>query len=137
MSNYSQKKRSARGRFDGPGLYTHPRGAKVQVGTYCHKMVRLASMGLFDVELFQLPGEFDDEIKWPVKCTVTVHLLNQLGDHDHIRQRMILSLTRPQEKTYAGYLLRVHYRTIEDRSKDRIRYLKDDCLKFRVHVELN
>ncbi len=130
VSNYSKKK--WKGRFDGPSFYAHPRGVNFQVGTYHHPLEVLY------VELHQLPGEFDDEIEWPVKCTVTVHLLNQLGDHDHIRGSKTLTLTSQQEKTYTDEPdpLGVRCSTIEDRSKIGIRYLKDDCLKVRVYVEL-
>ncbi len=129
VSYYSQKENALQ--FEGPTFHTHPRGVKVQVGTNYHWS------GCFYVELFQLPGEFDDEIEWPVKCTVTVHLLNQLGDHDHIHGSKTLTLNRQQEKTYIQPdPLGIQYSDIEDCSKVGIRYLKDDCLKVKVYVEL-
>ncbi len=131
VSNYSKKKRKLR--FDGPSFYVHPGGVKLLVGTDNRAKY-------FYVELYQLPGEFDDEITWPVKCTVTVYLLNQLGDYAHISGSKTLTLTRPQKKTYTAepdpLQLSVEYSTIEDCSKVGIRYLKDDCLKVRVYVEL-
>ncbi len=128
VSNYSKK--MCKGRFEGPSFYAHSRGVNFLVGTDHWD-------DTFYVELYQLPGEFDDEIEWPVKCTVTVHLLNQLGEHDHIRGSKTLTLTRPQKKTYTGASadpLDVLYTTIEDCSKVGIRYLQDDCLKVRVYV---
>ncbi len=123
VPNYSQKK-GTEVRFDGPTFYTYPRESRFKL---------VPTM----VKLYQLPGEFDDEIKWPVKCTVTVHLLNQLGDHDHIRGSKTLMLTRPQKKTYTGGPdpLMVPYTTIHF-PKVGIQYLKDGCLKVRVYIAL-
>ncbi len=62
VSNYGQKKN--KNCFDGPSFYAHPRGVNIQVRSD-HNYD-----GNFYVEFYQLPGEFDDEIEWPVKCTV-------------------------------------------------------------------
>ncbi len=134
--NYSQNKgRWTGSTVGGPLLYTHCRGAKVQVCTSFKQEI----LSRVNVQLHQLPGEFDDEIKWPVKCTVTVHLLNQLRDQDHISGSQTFTLARPTKRSYAGYpdSLEVYQNTIENRSTRDIQYLKDDCLRFRVSVELN
>ncbi len=130
VSKYSQYKGTYT-TVDGPVFYTHPRGAKVQVHTSFY------SSTVF-IGLLELPGEFDDEIKWPVKCTVTVHLLNQLRDQDHISGSRTFTLTRPTKRTDIGSdPLKVEYYRIEDRSKRGVQYLKDDHIRFRVSVELN
>ncbi len=95
VSNYSHNKGNAGwtgSAVDGPLLYTHPRGAKVQVCTWFYSSTVY-------VQLYRLPGEFDYEIKWPVKCTVTVHLLNQLRDQDHISGSRTYTFTRPTTRT--------------------------------------
>ena len=33
--------------------------------------------------LYLLPGVYDKELKWPIKCTVHLEMLNQRGDHGH------------------------------------------------------
>ena len=33
--------------------------------------------------LYSLPGDYDKELKWPIKCTVQLEMLNQRGDHGH------------------------------------------------------
>ncbi len=118
---------------DGPLFYTHPRGAKLQAHTFF-----CSDFGIIGVQLCQVPGEFDDEIKLPVKCTVTVHLLNQLRDQDHISGSETFTLTRPTKRTYTGEPdpLEVDYNTIEDSSKREVQYLKDDCIRCRVSVVL-
>ena len=68
-----------------PAFYTHPYGYRMCVnvdpngygdgeGTY--------------VSLFtcMLRGPFDDYLKWPFRGSVTIQVVNQAGDHDHIEK---------------------------------------------------
>ncbi len=133
VSDYSWYKGTGTSlRADCPLFYTHLRGAKVQVRTVFNYSATVC------VELWRLPGEFDDLIEWPVKCIVTVHLLNQLRDQDHISGSRTIVLARPTKRSYARHPdpLDVECNIIEDRSRREVQYLKDDCIRFRVGVEL-
>ncbi len=132
LSGYSLYKKEKVTSVYGPLFYTHRRGARVQVRTYFGAYV--------DIELHQVPGEFDDEIDWPVKCAVTVHILDQWRDHHHISGGRTFTLARPFKRTYTGQpdALRVNYNTIEGCSKRdvHVKYVQDDCIRYRVSVKL-
>ena len=59
-----------------PGFYLSPCGYKMAL-----KVTR--SIGI-NCCLALLPGEYDDTLEWPFQGEVTVELLNQLEDKDHI-----------------------------------------------------
>lgn len=91
-----------------------------------------------ELRVYQCHGRHDDKIKWPVHCTVTVYLLNQLQDDRHISGSKRVKLTAAgHSHTGEPDPLCVDYATIEDCSQKRngTQYLKDNCLKFRVCVE--
>ena len=60
-----------------PGFYLSPCGYKMAL-----KVTR--SIGI-NCCLALLPGEYDDTLEWPFQGEVTVELLNQLEDKDHIK----------------------------------------------------
>lgn len=61
---------------DSPPVYSHPRGYKLYLQVY--------AMGLgITVTACLMHGEFDDELIWPFKGTVTFKMLNQDADADH------------------------------------------------------
>ena len=89
------------------------------------------------VELHQRPGECDDRVNWPVKCTLTATLLNQSSDQHHISRSRDYVLSWPsKESRIDPNVLYVPYPTIKDRSQQDRTYLKDDNLKFRFLLEL-
>ena len=58
-------------------------------GGYCFKLnidTNGAGIALgthISAYLYLLPGDYDKELKWPIKCTVHLEMLNQRGDHGH------------------------------------------------------
>ena len=130
-TKYSQYKAKNK-RVEGPVIYTHPMGAKVQV---CVLFADHIYGNEVQVELWQLPGEFDQTISWPLKCTVTAQLFNQSSDQHHIRRSVDFHLSRPTER-YRQHpdVLRIDYSTMSDRSQKDKKYLKHDSLKFEVDV---
>ena len=108
-------------RVDGPVLCT---ALKIQIKFLFSSRV--------EVELWQLPGESDDRVNWPVKCTVTATLLNQSSDQHHISGSQDYKLSRPtgESRIFPDVLI-VLYSTIKDCSKQDRLYLKYNDLKFR------
>ena len=89
-----------------------------------------------EVQLYQLPGEFDDRVNWLVRCTVTAILLNQSSDQHHISDSPDYVLSRPtEERRIIPDVLDVPYYTLKDRSQQDRQYLKDDNLKFRLFLQ--
>ena len=33
-----------------------------------------------------MKGQFDDHLKWPFRGEITIQIVNQDGDHDHVEQ---------------------------------------------------
>ena len=50
---------------------------------------------LFRMDLWSMPGEYDDQLKWPANAKFTVELINQTGG-ENVRHSRTLEL----EKTY-------------------------------------
>ena len=128
LANYSRYEGNTR--VEGPVLCTAP---KIQI-----KILFTTFGPRLEVELHQLPGESDDRVNWPVKCTVTATLLNQPSDQHHISRSQDYELSRPtKERRIEPDVLDVPYPTINNRFKPDRRYMKDDNLKYRFHLQLN
>ena len=126
-----------------PGFYTHTCGYKM--------CLRVDADGDGDgggthvsVFLHLMKGENDDDLTWPFAYKCTVSLLNQLKDEDH-HTRTYYS---PKDKSYVSRVLSgekgaawgphhfIAHTKLDLQEKEQCQYLKDDCLCFRVQVEL-
>ena len=67
--------------FSGP-FYSYPGGYcfKLNIDTNGHGKALGTHLSAY---LHLLPGDYDKELKWPMKCTVHLDMLNQRGDHGH------------------------------------------------------
>ena len=70
-----------------PGFYTHHNGYKM--------CIRVDPNGNGDgegthISIFTclMKGLYDDHLKWPFKGNITIQIVNQAGDHDHIEYTM-------------------------------------------------
>ena len=62
-------------------FYTHHNGYKMQLRVYPN-----GENGYISVYCFFMRGENDDNLKWPYKGTITIILLNQLKDSEHLTE---------------------------------------------------
>ena len=58
-----------------PPMYTHLHGYKFYIKVY---------MSDLSVGLYSMPGKDDATLQWPAKFTITLQLLNQHRNQDHI-----------------------------------------------------
>ena len=82
-----------------------------------------------------MPGEFDGILQWPVRCTVTLQLLNLYRDQDHFTVTKHLKWNKPGcEKRFAGSFGKkfIAHADLELNVQKQTQYLKDDCLSFCV-----
>ena len=132
-SKYQKEK--ARGSvMDSASMYTHP-------GGYNFKLT-LWPNGFNDgkgthvsVSVHTLKGDHDDELKFPVKFTITVQLLNQHRDQDHHTRDIQCELTRANIgcRRYIGAdWMFIPHAALEWNRDKQTQYLKDDCLKLRI-----
>ena len=49
---------------------------------------------------FPMKGSYDDHLKWPFRGVVTIQIVNQAGDHNHIEKTTTYNDQTPEE--YVG-----------------------------------
>ena len=146
MTNFEQHK-TKNDQWYSPPFYTHPRGYKMCLDVNANGSGdgRGTHVSVF---AFLMRGEFDDHLEWPFRGHVTVAMLNQLEDDNHIIKT--IPFTETSESKHIGRV------TIGDRAPGawgcptfiahtdlkynpvkNCQYLKYDCLCFQiVKVEL-
>ena len=118
----------------GPTFFTYPMGYKVQITIWFSKYLKQIK-----VELPSVVGEFDDHLQWPLHCTLSVQLLDQLGKY-HLERSKELKITRNHWNVHMVSLtgednaVGISYNEIQN-PRNGAQYLKDDCLHFRVDVK--
>ena len=143
MDSFNRHKKNNTEWYSEP-FYTHPGGYKM--------CVRIDANGFNDsnfVSLFTciMKGEYDDELSWPFHGKITVELLNQKADDHHYAYT--ISYDESIGQGYYHYADRVidgeknpgwgssdfiSHHKISQKPGSSVQYLKDDCLKFRIHV---
>ena len=79
-----------------PPFYTHPSGYKMCLwvdanGNGHYKGTHLS------VLVCLMRGEFDDQLKWPFRGKITIKLVNQEEDEDHVVKTVYFTSSVPQE----------------------------------------
>ena len=101
MTNFSKEKENGKcgtSVWYGPAMYTHVGGYKFCIAVYANGLG--AGLGkAMAVRLYSLPGEFDDQLKWPAKAKFTIELVNQCGNNNVIAGGCN-SWVKPQTKIY-------------------------------------
>ena len=123
VHRYSQYEGNHKMWEDGPTFYTCPLGHMVKIYIYFASRLH--------VELQIVPGEFDDQLQWPLHCTLSSQLLDQHGEH-HLERSAELQIGKEQ----CPVALSINYAFDEIKNpKNGAQYLKEDCLHFRVDVK--
>ena len=133
MSNFNQLKTMDTCWY-GPPMYTHTYGYKFFVVVYANGWGRGKGTHV-PVYLYSMSGEFNATLQWPVKVTITLQLLNQHRDQDHITVTKPFQWTKSENDwVYAGdfHSRFVSHAVLEYNAQKQTQYLKDDCLHFRV-----
>ena len=135
MNNFNKLKTDNK-TWTSPDLYTHEGGYKIYF--------RVNPNGFFNdgnvsVLLYSKPSKFDNQLKWPVKATITLQLLNQHRDQDHITMTTKeCQWSKPTTlTTITGWYNTFPHADLEWNDRKQTQYLKNDCLVFRLtKVEL-
>ena len=128
ISNFSLYRNSATNkRVTGPVLYTHVMGGMLEVHFFMAQ-----TLHQIIVELWQSPGDFDEEVQWPVRCNVVVQLIDQRGSGEHITGSAQYQLEQPEEVCCkVAEVLKVAY---SDLMPDSSKYILSDRLNFTISV---
>ena len=77
MKDFANEK--MRSNWKSPDMYTHKRGYKFCIGVnFVRSLVAGAVDDYIDVYVCARLGLYDSQLKWPVKATITLELINQL-----------------------------------------------------------
>ena len=127
MTEFSKHMRKGRNWFS-PPFYSGPVGYKM-----CLCVVNDGFMpGYFALSVYLMRGEHDDRLAWPFRGDITVQLVNQINDQNHMKVTLKFSNKSPisscsrvtsRERAKSGCEeMFVHSRL----------FVKDDCVYLRV-----
>ena len=124
-----------------PHFYTHPSGYKMCLKVYANGDGSGKGTHL-SIYVYLMRGEFDDLLKWPFRGEVSVKLLNQVEDKNHIVDKIHFDETKPAEtvnrviKTRRAGKGRGNGQLVSH-SDLQSKFLKDNCIKLCIkRVEL-
>ena len=88
--------------------------------------------------LFLHDGDNDDKLKWPIKCTVYLQMLNQRGDHGH---HTVIHTDEFQAKGIKCFIIGTTRKffplaKLGYCANQNTEYLKNDCLKFQLYLKV-
>ena len=70
-----------------PAFYTHPHGYRMCVCVYPNGVGEGDGEGPhLSISTYMMQGPFDDHLKWPFRGEITIQIVNQAGDHDHVEK---------------------------------------------------
>ena len=103
--------------------------------------------GDISIFTFLMKGLFDDHLKWPFRGNITIQIMNQAGDHDHIEDTIAYNDETPDD--IAGRVTMgersdgwgqdqfLPHSDLEYNATKKTQYLKDNHFIVRVvEVEL-
>ena len=136
MKNFSREKaKDEESDWKSPAMYTHVCGYKFCIGVNANGGGYFAFAGYGNsiyVDLWSMPGEYDDRLKWPANAKFTVELINQTGG-ENVRHSRTLDWTKPTGKY--SRVSNIHQSFLEHSKLNS--FLKNDTLYFYVsEVEL-
>ena len=126
MKNFSQEKAKDKPNdWFSPAMYTHVCGYKFCIGVDAngYDLGRGVSVG---IALYSMPGEYDDQLKWPANAKFTIQLINQQGG-ENISLTGIWKWKKPIKNNFLDYFpLVFHYKICS--------FLDNDTLYFYISV---
>ena len=129
MRNFSAEKRKDKpGDWKSPAMYTHVGGYKFCVGVDANGCGHGHGKSI-NVDLWALPGEFDDQLKWPAKAEFKIKLIGQLRIFN-TTSVLQLKWNKPRFYTQIGVFNHLGVGFLENNTIGL--RLQNDCLVFEV-----
>jgi hypothetical protein len=119
-----------------PPFYIHPNGYKVCLNV-CPNGSGSGKGTHLSVYVHLMRGEFDDQLKWPYRGEVTVKLVNQEEDKDHVVKTVHFTTSLSDKscnRVIAGDRASSGpgYSRFLSLTRLRPKYLKNDCIKLCI-----
>ena len=132
MGGFAAKRKEGR-RWESQPFYTHPRGYKMFLCVFANGDQNEGTY--ISVFLYLMCGEFDNQLEWPFRGSITVQLLDQEGANNH-HERLLNFHDAPEKcthqvtegKTNGGWGLPDFISIKQLRPK----YLKKDRVSFNI-----
>ena len=79
-------------------------------------------------------GRFDAQLKWPVTVTVSLQLLNQHADKNHITKEIVWTYDKKNRTDTTVKVIHkfVSHKKLDWNAEKETQYLKNNCLQFKV-----
>ena len=135
MPFYEQLKAES-GRWHSQVLYTKQGGYSFRIGVYPNGHSNGDGHGTHVSVSYKLDvGNYDTQLEWPVTLSVSIQLLNQHADKDHITK--VLTRTNDKNDSTADIIRIIHkfisHKELGWNAEKETRYLKNNCLQFKVN----
>ena len=113
-----------------PAFYSHPHGYRMQLWVSPNGYG--AGRGTHvSILTYILDGPFDDYLEWPFQGEVTIQIVNQVGDYDHVEEIIDFSDNTDDEDGWGYHEFLAHDR-LEYNAARQTQYLKENTLHIRV-----
>ena len=131
MKNFSHEKaKNTPKDWKTPAMYTHVSGYKFCIGVDANGYGNECGKAI-DVSLWSMPGEYDDQLKWPAKIQFTIELLNQQEGGENASHSTTYSWKKPTSQyNLFGWFFRGEYYFMEHSKLNS--FLNNDTLYFCV-----
>ena len=125
-----------------PGFYTHQHGYKMCIRVYPDG-VGVGKGTHISIYTHLMKGSYDDHLKWPFRGIITIQIVNQAGDHDHIEKTFQYN-DETQDDSAAGRVTMgemslgwgfhkfLPHSNLEYNAAKKTQYLKDNHFIVRV-----
>lgn len=135
MSDFSKLRKETYNKWLSEPMGTHPKGYKFRIIVHPNGVGEGAGTHV-SVSFAPHMTKFDSTRKWPVKCALTLQLMNQFHDQDHLTLSDTLTWDIPMANSMIMNLshLFVKHEDLTWNAKKHTQYLHDkrDTLQFRI-----
>ena len=134
MPLYEQLK-AENGRWYSQVLYTNLGGYSFRIAFFPNGHPNVDDRGTHVSVCYKpIVGNYDAQLKWPVTVTVSIQLLNQHADKDHVTREISWKYNK---KDTTGTTIWIYDKFISHKKLDwnaekETQYLKNNCLQFKV-----
>ena len=134
LANFSRR-RTYNSIYYSEAFYINKEGYKFRMEVYANGTCEGKGSHV-SVFFVNLKGEYDDQLRWPVKVKFHFQLVNWKSSNaeTHLSKQVDFDSNRPQEEEGHSWGFRefISHHSLYNPSRANVIYLEQDCLRFRV-----